>query len=269
MTLLDHLKKEALKLQQSGDKTTEAARLKARYDACFHTPMLAIQHYLSELSEQLKILDYEVKKDYTLPGIGLVKDLNQSGYTLNMDSSENPRLIHFRFNSVADREREYSVTPKLKADETRDFLESQGMRYSEWPIRNHKQRIVGLYFQLTVLVKVNFVFQVDLELDVIKLFIYNFNDFRIEKSLVKPERVDDAWLDNLGNYILRKRESLFDLEMDESLRSSLRQRLQEEERQRHKELQKVLSKGRKANKTAHSQSILNRFKFLSEKRNRK
>jgi hypothetical protein len=269
MSLLDDLKKQAESLQNKDRETLDRARLEALYQSRFKDPMQQLFRYLSELTEQLKILDYDVRRDVILPGIGRVGGLRQADYTVNVDSSENPRLIRLRFNCKSEQECEYAVMPKPKADETRQFLDAHAMRYAEWPIRNHDQRIIGLNFQLAVVIKVDFVFQVDLEVKSIRMFISNFTDFKTERSLLVPERVNELWLDNLGNYLLRKRADLYDLDMDDALRHSLRERLAEDERQRQLELQQALHREQAEIQQEAASGFMGRIKSLTDKRNKK
>ncbi|MET0050470.1 MAG: hypothetical protein ABW095_05240 [Candidatus Thiodiazotropha sp.] len=269
MSLLDDLKKQAESQQDREREILDRTRLEALYESRFKEPMQRILRYLSELAEQLKILDYDVRRDAVLPGIGRVEQLRQTDYTVNVDSSESPKLIRLRFNCVSEQEREYAVMPKTKADETRQFLDSQAMRYAEWPIRNHEQRVIGLNFQLAVLIKVDFVFQVDLDVKSIRMFISNFKDFKSEKSLLVPERVNETWLDNLGNYLLRKRADLYDLDMDVALRDSLRERLAEDERRRQLELQQAVLREREAHQQEAASGFLGRLKSLTDKRGKK
>ena len=268
MSLLDDLKKQALEQQQADSAGREAARLEELYQSSFKAPMQNILHYLSELTDQLKILDHDARHDYTLPGIGQVKGLRHSDYVVNADSSDDTKIVRLRFNCVSDNEMEFAVTPKLKADEACEFLDAQTMRYAEWPIRDHEQRVVGLNLQLTVKVKVNFVFQADPGLGSIRLFVGNFNGFKVEKSLLQPETVDENWLDSLGNYILRNRANLYDLDMDESLRSSIRQRVQESRHAREEELREAERREREEQERAYQESFLGKLKSLADRRER-
>jgi hypothetical protein len=268
MSLLDDLKKEALKRQEADSASSEEVRLEELYQSRFRTPMQSILRYLSELTEQLKILDHEVRHDYDLPGLGMVRGLKHTDYVVNADSSENTKTIRLRFNCVSDNEMEFAVTPKPKADEACSFLDTQAMRYSDWPIRDHEQRIVGLNLQLTFKLKINFVFQADLELGSIRMLVSNFNGFKLEKSLLQPEKVDEAWLDNLGNYILRNRADMYDLEMDESLRSAIRQRLEEAKLERESELQEALIREQVESEESYQKSFLGKLKSLTERRDR-
>ncbi|MEW8025480.1 MAG: hypothetical protein AB2758_22175 [Candidatus Thiodiazotropha endolucinida] len=268
MALLDDLKRKAQQVKDADSENQERLRRDALYEERFKQPMVSILHYLSELTEQLRILDYEARHSYTLPGIGEIPALRHNGYVVNADSSDNPKAVRVRFNCTADSETEYAVTPKSKADETRSFLESQKMRYTEWPIRDHEQRIVGLNFQLRTEVKASFLFQADLDLGSIKLFISNFNDFKLEKSLVQPEMINEAWLDNLGNFLLRKRADLYDLDIDESHKIAIRRKLAHDARRREEELQQVIQNEQVEREEEYRRSILGRLKTIVERMER-
>ncbi|MES9947152.1 MAG: hypothetical protein ABW080_19550 [Candidatus Thiodiazotropha sp.] len=265
MTLLDDLKRKAQRVKDADSENQERLQREALYAERFKQPMISLLHYLSELTEQLKILDYEVRHAYTLPGIGIVTDLRHNSYVVNADSSDNPKAVRIRFSCTADNEAEYAVMPKSKADETCSFLEAQKMRYSEWPIRDYEQRIIGLNFQLQTEIKVSFLFQADLDIGVIKLYISNFNGFRLDKSMVQPEMVNDAWLDNLGHFLLRKRADLYDLDIDESHKDAIRKNLEDDSRRRDQELQQAIEYEQAVREEENRRSILGRLKTIAER----
>ncbi|MEW8506470.1 MAG: hypothetical protein AB2598_07175 [Candidatus Thiodiazotropha sp.] len=265
MALLDDLKRKAQQVKEADGENQERLRREACYEGRFKQPMLSILRYLTELTEQLKILDYDVRQDYSLPGLGLVPGLRQDGYVVNADSSDNPRLVRLRFTCSADGETEYAVTPKPKADETAAFLNAQNMRFSEWPIRDREQRIVGLNFQLRTEVKISFLFKVDLDIATIKLYIANFNEFKLDKSMLQPEMVNEAWLDNLGNFLLRNRVDLYDLDIDESHKLAIRKKLEADTRRRDQELQQAIEYEQEAREAEFRRSILGRLKTIAER----
>ncbi|MES9940495.1 MAG: hypothetical protein ABW104_10070 [Candidatus Thiodiazotropha sp. 6PLUC2] len=266
MSLLEKLKEEARKQQEAEGANCEATRLEELYQSRFKSPMRSIMKYLSELTDQLKILEHEVRHDYSLPGLGQITGLLNSDYVVNADSSENTRVVRLRFNCISDNELTFAITPKSKADEACAFLDAQTMRYTEWPIRDHEQRVVGLNLQLSVKVKVNFLFQADPELGSIRMFVSNFNGFKVEKSLIQPEKVDEAWLDTLGNYLLRNRANMVDLDIDESQRNSIRQRLEEAKLQREAELQEALIREQIEREQIHEKSLIGKLKSLTDRR---
>jgi hypothetical protein len=259
MSLLDDLKQEVEQRQAADTTDQEAVRRETDYRERIRPAMLAILHYLSELTDQLKLLDLDVRHDYELPGIGLANGLRQTDYVVNADSTENTKTIRLRFSCIDEREREYSVKPKSKADETRAFLDAQRMRYAEWPIRDPAQGIIGLNFQLAVKVDANFIFKADLELGAISLFISNFSGFKVEKSVVQPERIGDDWLDNLGNYLLRRRENLYELEISDADKALIRRQLEQGQRQREAELEAASRREQEESEQARRTSLFGKL----------
>lgn len=265
MSLLDDLKKEAEAKRAADTADQEAARKEADYRQRIRPGMQKILHYLSELTDQLNELEPDVRQDYTLPGIGCVEGLRQGNYVVNADSTENTRTIRLRFDCSDEREREFAVRPKSTADETRAFLETQVMRYAEWPIRDPVQGIIGLNFQLTIKVDVNFIFKADMEQGAIILIIANFSNFKVEKSVVQPERIDDAWLDNLGNYLLRRRKNLYELEITDNDKAAIREKLEAARRQREAELQAAIEREQEEREEARRNSLLGKLKSLQDR----
>lgn len=261
MSLLDDLKQQADRLQQDEDQATAEARRQAVYQEKIRPRMHAILNYLGELIEQLKIVDLDVRHDYTLPGIGCIQGLRQGGYVLNADSTDETKLIRLKFYCTAENEQEFAIKPKAKAKETIDFLESQSMRYAEWPIRDSGQ-IVGINLQLQIKVNINFIFQVDEERGYIKMVSSNFADFEVERNMVRPESINEEWLDNLGNYILRKNNKLQTLEIDEAKKDSIRQRLEEEKRLREEELRLAIQREEEEREEKKRNSFLGKLRNL-------
>jgi hypothetical protein len=264
MSLLDDLKRQTEELLATDSVDQVALRKEANYQEKIRPAMVKILNYLSELTDQLKLLNPDVRCDYTLPGIGLVKGLRQGDYVVNADSSENTKTIRLRFSCCDEQERDYAVKPKSTADETRDFLETQVMRYSEWPIRDPMQGIVGLNFKLAVKVEISFTFKADPDQGAISVTISNFSGFKVEKNVVQPERINDIWLDNLGNYLLRRRKNLYELEITDNDKAAIRKKLEESQRQREEEMQEALQREQEEKEEARRNSIIGKLKSIAK-----
>jgi hypothetical protein len=264
MSLLDDLRREAEENLAADTAGQEAARKEAEYRERLRPAMLKILRYLAELTDQLKVLDLDVRQDYDLPGIGLVKGLRQGDYVVNADSTENTKTTRLRFSCADEQEHEYAIKPKSTADETRAFLDAQVMRYAEWPIRDPVQGIIGLNFQLAVKVDVNFIFKADLDQCAIALIISNFSNFKVERSVIQPERIDDAWLDNLGNYLVRRRKNLYELEISDDDKAVIRQQLEAAQRQREAELQAAIQREHEEAEEARRKSLLGKLKSFAK-----
>ena len=242
MSLLDDLKRQAEELQNTDDQQASEARQEAFYQENLRPAMRSIMRYLSDLTAQLKLVDPDVRQDYTLPGIGLVKGLKQGGYIVNADSADQTKDIRLRFQCTADNEAVYAIQPKAQADETRSFLDAQTMRYAEWPIRDQTQQIVGINFQLQIRVNVILVFQADPVQGVIRMTTANFTDFGAERRIIRPESVDDQWLDKLGYYLLRKDQGIDNLDINDEHKNLIRQRLEDEKRAREQEMELAMNR---------------------------
>lgn len=265
MSLLDELKKQAEQINQTDQQDAEEARREARYQEKLRPGLKAILSYLEDLTEQLKVVDPDVRHDYSLPGIGVLKGLRQGDYIVKADTKDQIKVIRLKFKCVADNEQEFAVKPKSQANETRDFLESQNMRYTEWPIRDSSQQIVGSNFQLQFSIEINFIFQADLEMGALKVITTNFNDFGVDRNLVQPERVNDQWLDHLGNYLLRKNDNLYSLEIDQSSKESIRLKLEADKLARQQELEQANKREMEEREEKKRNSLLGKLMNLRKR----
>lgn len=268
MALLDELKKQAQKAQEKSElASTSQLSQEASYQEKIKPAMRAILKYLIELTEQLEIVNPDAYHDYTLPGLGEVQHLKQGDYILKADSSEDTKVIRLKFfcAPVGGGEAEFPVTPRELARETEKFLDAQQMTYSEWPIRDSEQRVVGQVFRLRIRVEVNIIFKADLEKGMIQMLISNYSGFRIDRSTIPPERVTDHWLDQLGNYILRKNEDLHNLEIDDSAREAIRKMVEEDKKKRSKELRWAILRDLKEEEERKKHSLLGRLAAFGKK----
>ena len=142
---------------------------------------------------------------------------------------------------------------------------SQNMRYAEWPIRDAGQGIVGINFQLQLKVDVNFIFQADPEQGLIHMITTNFADFGVDRTTIQPERVTDQWLDNLGNYLLRRHQKLHSLEIEEEEKERIRRQLEEEKQTRQIELELAIKREQEELEEKRRNSFLGRLKGLAKK----
>lgn len=240
MSLLDDLKAEAEKLhnQQSSEEGRKAKQ-EANYIEEINPKLQMIAAYLGELSEQLNILKPETNPTYAVPGYQLVKGFVQQDYSVNADSMEKIKQLRFRFNAELPHDIEFSVTPKTKADETRHFLEHQSFTFSEWPVRDMHQRLIGLTFLVKLKVEILFLFQADIENGEIQLTIVNFEGFTVSTKNYRPQSIHDDWLEGLGHYILRKKNALHTLEISDEMKEQLRAKLKQAEQGRENEMKEM------------------------------
>jgi len=261
MGLLDDLKQEAERLRRQKE-TEEArqARLEAAYQREVKPSMEAIARYLFEMTEQLKVLELKVPVCYDFPGIGRLKGLLQDGYRIIMDSNESPRHIRLQFQCARAEEEQFLVQPESLARETRELLQSQRIRFAEWPQRDGQHRVTGLFFQARLRVWVNIVFEALHETSRIQLSTYNFDGFNADRFNFGPQAITDEWLDQLGHFLLRKSRQLGMLDISDEAREQIRAKIQDEQSRRERELAEALERERLEEEERKSQDLFERLR---------
>jgi predicted pyridoxine 5'-phosphate oxidase superfamily flavin-nucleotide-binding protein len=81
--------------------------------------------------------------------------------------------------------------------------------------------------------------------------------------VVQPERIDETWLDNLGNCLLRRRKNLYELEITDNDKAAIRQKLEEVKRQREAELQEAIQREREEREGGRRNSLFGKLKFFT------
>lgn len=239
MGILDDLKKEADKLKaEQKTEQGEAARLEDVYKQKGRPHMKDIAGYLYEMIEQLKVVKLDVRADYDIPGIGLVKDLVQDDYRVIMDSKKSPRKVALQFICTTPTPGKYQVLSMPKADELRHFLQQQQIQFTEWGIRGHHDKLAGARFECQIQVRVKLVFTVDVEHERISLTTTNRHGLTMKNSHYGFAGINGKWMDELGHYILRKTEQLGTLDLTEDARQDIRDKVKQEQMQRAQELEK-------------------------------
>lgn len=222
MGLLDDLKSEAERVRQSdADRRSAEARQQAFYAKHTRPALLAVYRYLQDLLEQLAYLNREITAEFTIPGYRPVKAA-QVERKLTIDSLEN--LTHLTLSiTFGIDELKFSVLPLDRARDTREFFETQRMPFSDWPIRDHGNTIVGLNFLLNS-IKING--GIDLRADKpncrVKMSSFNMQGFKHQTDLIPVSRINAVWLDKLGRFLIGQSEDPNRTEVSEEYRAALR-----------------------------------------------
>ena len=236
MGLLDDLKREADRARE--EKRAEEARLaelESLYRNAVAPRLMDIFHYLSEMIDHLKTVDWVVDAACQVPGLGTVGGLRQGNYSLRIDSHSTPRQVALRCECTADDQRKFPVEAR-KADELREFLVSHGSTFTEWPQREVPGSVKTTMFQVTLRVKAALVFEADIEASRIRVLSQNFEGPGRKEYFFGHGTIDEAWLDGLGHYLLRKKDVLGSQEMSDEARARLRQVVADEKLRRASEI---------------------------------
>lgn len=204
MGILDELKKQAEQVRKSREaEANRQIQLEQTYLAELRPRMLGIYRYLLDLVEQIDTIGVVVKAAYDLPVLGHVEPLEHKNYCFHIDNSDKPKRITLDFHCQSKREFLAPVDAQ-QADAARRFLDSQQIRSIDWPVRNANGDIHQIVFKFVPKIKVMLEFIADVERSAIAIRTLNFEEFGTRNYIISHENIDDAWLDQLGNYLLRR-----------------------------------------------------------------
>ena len=241
MALLDDLKatSEALKTEELAEQL-HAEQLQAAYQRHINPKMRQIFRYLSELVEEVNYIKPSTKVDFELPVYGRMLGLRQEEYGLTVDSLESMRQIVLRFRCTGGQTARFKVSPPSVAADLRDQLLEHAMKFDCRDYFDDYRAVIGQRFEvegeIPMLVRV----EADIERTLIHIHITNFDAPIGRHAKYRPEQITPEFLDDLGNYILRKHSKLIQLPISEEERKELRQRMEREAEQRQGGLIKSL-----------------------------
>jgi hypothetical protein len=230
--LLDDLKREA-DLAREAKEAEEArqAGLERVYRVELVPRLLEIYRYLSEMIGHLEAADWVVEAAYDIPGLGRVERFRQGDYRLFIDSHDLPKRVAAQFACAVPDERKFSL-PTAKAEELRQFLTANKVVYSEWPLRDARGQISGNGFQCKLRVRAAMVFEADIETSRIRVVTHNFERLADREYFFGYAAVGADWLDDLGHFLLRKKDVLGGRALSEEERERLRRLAADEEKAR-------------------------------------
>ena len=207
MSYLEQLRRDAEKgREEKAAREAEEQRRKAIYQEELRPRVLAIHQFLIDLIKQLEDARWRVELHYQVPAIGAVP-LLQSGYRVNVDSTENPREITLSALCTADEPARYAIAPEQEA-ELRAFLGAHRVRCEMWPDRQPKGRRV-LICEVRLALTSTVFFRADVENARI---VVETRDFSApgtdEYAFPVSQPLDEPWLDDLAGFLLRKSATL-------------------------------------------------------------
>ena len=243
MGVIDELKREAerRKRELSEEEAWKVCR-EETFRKEIGPAMQAILRYLREMTEHLNFLKPDVGIGYTLPGLGEIGNLVQEDYRLAVDNVEQPGFIKLWFTCRSPDDLVFTVAPSAQAQDTRRYLEDLQLVFADWPLRDASNDVVGLGFELKFSVPVVFLFRVDVENEAITMQVTNFEGLKTERDSFPPNRVNEEWLEDLGNYILGRNANLRTLHISDQERQQIRRRLRISDAERKRELESALQR---------------------------
>lgn len=237
MGILDELRKEARekKLQEETRKA-----FKQEQEAAYQTRVLPVMQsiftYLQETLEYLRVVDEVVEiASYSdrFPQLGC---LSQRDYKINTDGysgfADFNRLmqINLTFFCSNDGSFSYQIENKGSIEQEVAFLHAKGVPF-QWKYIKGKERTQTASITITRKIPVRFRFEVDYQQAAINILINNHEDFAVYKKSFQPEQIDEAFLDKLVRYLLRRDSEFIRLEISDAKKRRIRKTLEQIQRE--------------------------------------
>ena len=262
MGLLDELRQKSEKLQEQEQQEQERrARAEEIYRNQIKPALNQLYTTFGELTKHLNYIKPEIMVPYTFNVEGLVVELKQDDYRIVVDSTNDTKEVMVTFQCIHPKPIHFTVRDKNKLDETLHYLKKTTLKYQFKPYKNEHHEITGGEFIVNPSVKVNFVFQADIENSMINFTCGNFDGFGVRKHSFKPEKFTNEFIDQIGRYLIREID-LFKEDVADDVKEKLRAQIAEEQRQRQAELDQAEKERRAEEEKKRNEG--GRFQFLKK-----
>jgi hypothetical protein len=204
MALLDDLKQEAERIRRDGvSPKTKQDLQQVFYETQIKPTLKRIYVYLNELREQLNVIKLDISSRYNIPGIGTTDTLAKD-YVVQIDSSSQVTQVGFRCTAAALELQRGTIGDDKTAEDLRNLLNSMKHSFTEFPVKGFSGSTVGIRFEFMLNIPISVLFIADTPNQSIQMISTNFEGFKTWQHRVKPDKIDDMWLDKLGLYLVRR-----------------------------------------------------------------
>jgi len=243
MGVLDELREQAESLRSEQEREQQRIRaLEQFYREELNPKMIRIYRYLKELAEHLNYIQPVVDVAYEFPGYGLVEGFRQSRYGVRTDNEIQMTEIDFQCLCRHEGNLRLRVESEENVKRLKDFLTENEIEYHLRNEQDDRFRIRAGNFVINHQVLVAFLLRADIEKSCIRLTLVNFPGIGVKHEIINPRYVDDAFLDEFGNFILRRENQFLKLQISEEERRRIRERLEADNKKRRKEMRKAAIK---------------------------
>jgi len=253
MGILDDLKSQAEQKNKPAGEQISAADAEEFYRAHVKPRMLMANDFFTQLVNQLNEMKLVIKAEYPFKSEGKTVTLLQQGYKAYSDHITDPRQLTLGFTCILANPSTYDVRGRGPALAQGELLDRYQFKYEKLEARDQNRMVIGARFKLQGPLQVRCVLQFDEVNQIIKLLLTNLVGPGTSQYNLKPEQLDEAFLDRLGKYLLRKESNLFQEEISDYAKALLRTKLQHEQQQREAEL-RAIEEQRKAEEAARKQN---------------
>lgn len=204
MGIIEDLKKQAQQnKKQHGSDSDDLLKFN---QASLVTQLQKIHQFLRELVEQLHAAEPDIRVDLPVMKIGTCTGLKQEHFRLLAESNINAEVLSLTCNLVNEQPCQLPIKDFEKINNLPEQLYAMDVR-SEIITTPDKDPCL----EITGGIPARFIFEVDPHAGLIRVKIRNYTELGHKHFHLKPEQIDDDFLETLGEFILRKNTNLLSI----------------------------------------------------------
>lgn len=261
MGLLDDLKKQSSERERREEALRDEADTTERRQAVIETRVRELRAYLVDLAQNLNYLHLEVQAEYEIPGYKRkLGPMRQSEYMVSeLDDGE----FSLTFRCEGDHPHRFKVRDGAPVQKMRQFLLDHGLPFECTESKNARHEVVSAVFEVQERLNCRLRFRPNARQEAVDMMQRHYAGLTQESYTFPVDGIDDAFKDDLGNYIVRKPNTLLDRRvelMTDDMRAALRQRLARERERRAREEAKLGLSPREPQDKPAGRGLLGRLK---------
>jgi len=262
MGLLDDLRQQSTELKEKELGESERKRKALdTYKNEIQPKLIELYHKLSELVNHLNYIKPDIRVPYCINAAGLKTELQQQNYSIEIDSIDNTQLVSVSFQCIGDADIRFAAADVKLVKKHIDYLNQNNLKYSCKENKNVNHQVTSAAFVVKSIIPIVFHFQVDIDNSCINFSFINFEGLGTQKYAVKHQQLTEGFFDDLGLFMLRKKENFFKIDLSDEAKEQIRAQIAEEQRQRSEELKEAETQEQEEEKSRKEQS---RFQFLKK-----
>jgi len=192
-------------------------------------------HY-SEITKHLNYVKLETKATYIVNAAGQTAEFQQGDYKIQVDSMDATTFVSIRCKCNRNSNIEFMVTDPSAINKHKAFLNQFGFDYQTYPRNNNEP---GARFSVVPEIVAELLFEVNKEQGKIILKVINFEELGVRVRELRPDDINDTFMDGLDRFIIRENKDFFKLGIDDKAKEEIRAMVQQEQRRRAEELKEM------------------------------
>jgi len=240
MSLINNLRQQALSKQAEEEaQAKKQAELLSFYRQNTQPRLISLYRNLHEMVTHLNYLKNEIWVQYPLTPAGHQVPMRQSDYKVEIDSLENTQSIIFYGWCRGKLDLLYQLGDPAQVEKHIEYLNHFNIKHQSRAYKNDLHQIIGADMTVKPELPIRLHFQADIENQCIKLTLVNLPALGTTVLRLRPQAIDEKFIDDLGHFILRDKSDFLRLDISDEEKERIKNLVEKEQRLREWELKKA------------------------------